>query len=391
MLLGGRSAANHGRQKTDRLQPVRTAENESGMLDIPFLVLTLLLVAVGLVMLFSASYARAYYEDGATPAHYFIRQGTVALAGIAMMLLISRVDYHLLGKFSKLIMAVAVLLLTLTLLIGTSEGGAKRWLNLGISFQPSEIAKLAVIILFADLMAKNRDRMHTLRYGFLPYLFVLGVIAGLLFLEPHMSATLIILGVGFVMMIIGGTNWKHLAVLALLGALLVAVYLLTKGYTGDRITAWMNPEADPTDKGYQTLQSQYAIGSGGFFGLGFGRSRQKYLYLPEEHNDYIFAIVCEELGFVGAVGIILLFCLLILRGFWIALHAADRFGLLLASGLSTLLAIQVFLNMGVVSNLLPSTGISLPFFSYGGTALLIQLAEMGIILSVSRWNKQKLG
>lgn len=379
--------AHQGKPERQIAQPEISVEG--GGLDAPFLLLTLVLVVIGLGMLFSASYARASYEEGHNAAHYFIRQGLVALAGIGLMLLISRLDYHLLGLFAKPIMAGVVILLVLTLVIGTSEGGAKRWLNLGISFQPSELAKLGVIILFAALMTKNAARMHTLRYGFLPYLGILGTVAALLFLEPHMSATLIILAVGFVMMILGGTNKKHLLILVLLGLALVAAYLLTKGYTGDRITAWMDPEADPTDKGYQTLQSQYAIGSGGFFGLGLGHSRQKYLYLPEEHNDYIFAIICEELGFVGAVSIILLFSLLILRGFWIALHARDRFGVLLAAGLSTLLAVQVFLNMGVVSNLLPSTGISLPLFSYGGTALLIQLAEMGIILSVSRWDKNK--
>lgn len=377
-----------GKPKKEIVRPF--GSEKQGSIDTPFLWLTLLLVSIGLIMLFSASYARASYEDASDPAHYFIRQGAVALVGLALMLLVSRMDYHWFGKMSKPFLALVLVLLVLTLAIGTEEGGARRWLNLGISFQPSELAKLAVILFFADSMARNRNRMQTLRYGFLPYLAVLGIVAALLFLQPHMSATLIILGVGFVMMILGGTNGKHLAVLVLLGVVLVAVYLMTKGYTGDRVTAWLDPEADPTDKGYQTLQSQYAIGSGGFFGLGFGKSRQKYLYLPEEHNDYIFAIICEELGFLGALSIIILFSLLILRGFWIALHARDRFGLLLAAGLSTLLAVQVFLNMGVVSNLLPSTGISLPLFSYGGTALLIQLTQLGMILSVSRRDKNNL-
>ena len=211
-----------------------------------------------------------------------------------------------------------------------------------------------------------------------------GIIAVLLYLEPHMSATLIILALGFILMTLGGTDWKYLVGLVILGCLLVAVYLLTKGYTGGRISAWLHPENDPLDKGLQVLQSQYAIGSGGLLGLGFGRGRQKYLYLPEEHNDYIFAIACEELGFVGAIGILILFALLIIRGYWIAMHARDRFSMLLAAGLTTLLALQVFLNVAVVTNLLPSTGISLPFFSYGGTALIMQLAENGIVLNVSR-------
>ena len=226
--------------------------------------------------------------------------------------------------------------------------------------------------------------MKTFKYGFLPYMVILGLIAILLFLEPHMSATIIILALGFVMMILGGTNWKFLAGLAVAGIVLVVVYLATKGYTADRIKAWLDPESYPLDEGLQILQSQYAIGSGGLLGLGFGKSRQKYLYLPEEHNDYIFAIVCEELGFVGAVGILILFAMLILRGYWIAMHARDRFSMLMAAGLTTLLAIQVFLNVAVVTNLLPATGISLPFFSSGGTALIMQLAENGIMLNISR-------
>ena len=221
-------------------------------------------------------------------------------------------------------------------------------------------------------------------HGFLPFLLILGVIAGLLYLQPHMSATMIILMLGFVMMLVGGSSWKYLGALIVAGAALAAIYLLTQGYTSDRIMAWRNPDAYASDEGYQILQSEYAIGSGGLLGLGFGKGRQKYLYLPEEHNDYIFAIACEELGFVGAIGILLLFSLLILRGFWIAIHAKDRFSMLLGVGLTTLLAIQVILNVAVVSNLLPSTGISLPFFSSGGTAVIMQLAECGIMLNISR-------
>lgn len=378
--------------ETDNLRKVRVVEDESGMLDIPFLILTLLLVAIGLIMLFSASYARAYNEDGSNPAKYFIRQGSLAAVGIVIMLVISRLNYQYFSKFSKPLLVVAIILLIGVLAVGRESNGAKRWIQLPFvgRFQPSEIVKLAVVMSFATLMTQYRDRMSDWRYGLLPYVVILGIIAVLLYMEPHMSATLIILAVGFVMMIIGGTKFKHLTLLGLAAVLLVGIYLMTKGYTGDRLAAWMDPESDPSDKGYQTLQSQYAIGSGGLLGLGFGKSRQKYLYLPEEHNDYIFAIVCEELGFVGAVCIIVLFALLIIRGYWIAMHARDRFGLLLASGLTTLLALQVALNVAVVSNLLPSTGISLPFFSYGGTALMIQLAEMGLILSVSRWNKNKL-
>ncbi len=375
------------RRKKDSLPQDQTAhvvEDDRGMIDVPYLILTLLLVAIGLIMLFSASYARAYYKTG-NAASYFISQLVFALLGVGVMFLFSRIPYAWYQKLALIILGVTLLLLALVPLIGVEVNGAKRWINLGFTqFQPSEIAKFAVVTSFAAIMSAHTRDMKTLKYGFAPYLVILGVIAGLLFLEPHMSATLIILALGFIMMILGGTNWKYLVGLALLGLALVAVYLLAKGYTASRIMAWLDPEAYPLDEGLQILQSQYAIGSGGLLGLGFGMSRQKYLYLPEEHNDYIFAIVCEELGFVGAVGILILFALLILRGYWIAMHARDRFSMLLVAGLTTLLALQVFLNVAVVTNLLPSTGISLPFFSSGGTALIMQLAENGIVLNVSR-------
>ena len=359
--------------------------DERGMLDVPYLVLTVLLTVIGLVMLFSASYASAISE-GLAPTHYFIRQGCFAAAGIAVMLLVSRLNYQAWRFLAFWVLGGAVLLLIAVAIpgIGVSHNGARRWIRIGVEFQPSEFAKLGVVLTFAAAMSVYRDKMKTFRYGVAPYVVILGIIAVLLYLEPHMSATLIILALGFILMTLGGTDWKYLVGLVILGCLLVAVYLLTKGYTGGRISAWLHPEDDPLDKGLQVLQSQYAIGSGGLLGLGFGRGRQKYLYLPEEHNDYIFAIACEELGFVGAVGILILFALLIIRGYWIAMHARDRFSMLLAAGLTTLLALQVVLNVAVVTNLLPSTGISLPFFSYGGTALIMQLAENGIVLNVSR-------
>lgn len=363
---------------------LRPVETDRGMIDVPYLVLTVLLVVIGLIMLFSASYARAYYKTG-NSAKYFISQLMFAVMGMGVLFLFSRIPYEWYRKLSLLILFVAVAILALVPLIGIEVGGATRWISLGFTrFQPSEIAKFAVITSFAAIMAAHTRDMKGFKYGFAPYMLILGVIAGLLYLEPHMSATLIILAVGFIMMILGGTNWRFLVGLVVVAVGLVAVYLLTKGYTADRIRAWLDPESDPLDKGLQILQSQYAIGSGGLTGLGFGRSRQKYMYLPEEHNDYIFAIVCEELGFIGAIGILMLFALLIIRGYWIAMHARDRYSMLLAAGLTTLLALQVFLNVAVVTNLLPSTGISLPFFSSGGTALIMQLAENGIVLNISR-------
>ena len=362
--------------------------DERGLLDLPFLLLTVLLVAIGLVMLLSASYARAYETENGNATYYFVRQAIFAVAGLFFMWLFSRWNYQVWRSLGVVILLASIVFLALVPLIGAREGGARRWLSLGIfSFQPSEIAKVGMVLAFAAMMSAWRDRMQTFRWGVLPYGLIMGIIAFLLYLEPHLSATIIFVATGGVMMFLGGTNKRWLLALAIVGAALVGVYLYTKGYSSDRITAWLHPEDDPLNKGYQVIQSRYAIGSGGLTGLGFGKSRQKYLYLPDEHNDYVFAIVCEELGFVGAATIILLFVLLILRGFWISMHARDRFGALVAAGLMTQLGLQVFLNIGVVSNFLPSTGISLPFFSYGGTALMVNLAEMGMVLGVSRQNK----
>ena len=364
--------------------------DERGMLDVPYLVLTMMLVGIGLVMLFSASYAWAINYD-LPSVYYFIRQAGFAAVGIGFMIFISRVNYQIwrFGSFWVLGISIFFLILVQIPGLGVTRNGATRWINIGFEFQPSEAAKMGMILTFANPMSVYRDKMQTFKYGVLPFGVILGIIAALLILQPHLSATVIFCATGATMMILGGTRVRWLIVGAAAAGVLVMLYLKLFGYTSDRIVAWQDPFKYADDKGYQIVQSLYAIGSGGLFGLGFGHSRQKYLYLPEAQNDYIFAIVCEELGIVGAVRIIVLFALLVIRGYWIALHARDRFGALVAAGLTTRLALQVFFNVGVVTNLLPPTGISLPFFSYGGTALMIQLAEMGIVLSISRWNTEK--
>ena len=379
--------------KHNRPELRQSQQSASGILDLPFLLLVVLLTLVGLLMMFSASYARAKWDTG-NSAYYFVRQAGFAAIGIGIMLVVGKLNYFIWYRTALLILAGSILLLILVPIAGVTVNGAKRWIQIGpIQFQPSEIAKLGMVLAFAAMMSVWQDKMESFQYGVIPYAGIMVVIAGLLFLERHLSATLIILLIGAMMMLIGGTKKQWLVLGLLLGVLFVYVYVNTKGYASDRITAWKDPWSDPLDNGYQAIQSRYAIGSGGFLGLGLGRSRQTYLYLPEEHNDYIFAIVCEELGFVGAIGILLLFAMLILRGYWIAIHARDRFGTLVVAGLTTKLAVQVFFNIGVVSGLLPPTGISLPFFSYGGTALMLQLFEMGIILAVSRWcvNRDSVG
>ncbi len=354
-------------------------------LDYPFLILVIVLMGIGLIMLFSASYATAYYENKAS-TYYFMRQGIFAIGGIAIMFVVSFMDYRRFRKYSPLLMVIAIALLIIVLLVGKGNYGEKRWIDLGLfQFQPSEVAKLAVIFMFSSMISVYSEKMHTFRYGVLPFIIILAVIGGLMYLEPHISGAILIVGVGAALMFIGGTHWGWFA--GAIGTAGVAGFAAISflDYARQRVQTWLNPFLDPKGDGYQIIQSLYAVGSGGLLGLGFGNSRQKYLYLPEAHNDFIFAIVCEELGFVGATIIIILFALLIIRGYWIALHARDKFGSLLAAGITTMVALQTVLNIGVVTGVLPVTGAALPFFSYGGTALLILLAEMGVVLSVSRY------
>ena len=355
-----------------------------GPVDAPFLVLTLIILAIGVIMILSASFARAYYTSG-DPTKYFTRQLIFAVSGVALMLITSRVSVRIFRFFSIWILLASIVMLALVPIIGISEGGAKRWISLGFTtFQPSEVAKLAIVLSFSQMVCVFKDKMKTFKYGVLPFVIILLLIVGLLYLEPHLSASVIIIALGAIMMFAGGTRlYWFIGGAGFVGA--AAYVTVTKmGYAADRIAAWRDPFSDPKGDGWQIIQSLYAIGSGGFLGLGLGQGRQKYLYLPEEHNDFIFSVVCEELGYVGALLIIILFALLITRGFWLALHARDRYGALVVTGLTSLLALQVFLNIAVVSNLIPCTGISLPFFSYGGTALWLQLCEAGIILSISR-------
>ena len=364
----------------------------AGRMDLPFLLLTLLLTIMGLVMLFSASFPSANYESG-DPAYYLKRQGLFALLGLAAMLAMARMDYHRLRGMAKILMYVSVFLLALVLVpgVGITQNRATRWLGKAgvLTFQPSEIAKLAIIVYFADSISKKKNLMENFKYGVRPYILILGFFAGLMLLEPHLSGTILIVGTGIVLMIVGGLDkrWIIGGISGVAAVGLIYVKLVEAGiisYGADRIRMWKDPWIDALDEGYQMCQSLIAIGSGGITGVGLGKGRQKFLYLPEEHNDFIFAVVCEELGLIGATLVMLVFALLILRGFWIALQARDRFGALLVVGVMTQISLQTFLNIAVVSGLVPATGISLPFFSYGGTALALQLFEMGIVLSVSR-------
>lgn len=358
-----------------------------GKMDLPFLSFVLILLTIGLVMLFSASYAYSlqYYGN----SYKFIsKQLIFAIGGVAAMLVISLIDYHRWRKFAWIVYALTAGLLVFLLIVPPMVSGmdVKRWFVLGpINFQPSEIAKFAIILLFSSLIAANYKLMDKL--GFISFLIaLLGGMALLVVLEPHLSATLLLLLIGAVLLVVGGIAKKYIITGAVFGVAAVGVFMLSGAisYVSDRLQYWLDPWSDATGAGYQTIQSLLAIGSGGLLGRGIGQSRQKYLWVPEPHNDFIFSIVCEELGLIGAVIIVLLFCLLIWRGFKIAMHAPDKFGSLMAIGLTFQVGIQAMLNILVVTNTIPNTGISLPFFSYGGSSLLILLCEMGIILSISR-------
>lgn len=384
-----------------------------GPLDLPFLMLVLILLGIGLVMLFSASYYTAFRDSkppvSNNPYFYITRQALYAAAGVAAMYVVSRINYQHFRWMAPLMLGVAIVLLIICYIPGLNApiNGQRRWLKLllvaGPTYQPSEIAKVAVVLFFAARLCK-RDTEHKKRFtkrtatgrtlnwlekiGFLelvPYGLVLVVVLGLVAFERHVSGALLVaVGAAAVLLVSGISLWWFIG-LGGAGAALVALMYATTGYVQRKFALWLDPwSADPQNEGFQFRQGMYSIASGGLLGRGLGESNQKYGFVPEPENDMIFSIVVEELGLVGAFLVLLLFALLILRGYWIALHARDKFGMLTTVGIITLLAAQVFFNVGVVTGLIPNTGISLPFFSYGGTALMIQLAEMGMILSISR-------
>ena len=363
----------------------------------------MILLVVGIVMMSSASYAWAYSEKDGDGLYYARNQAKMAVIGFGAMIFFMKMDYHnlknikipVIKKFNiaGLLYVFAALLLVLVLAIGNDEGGtmgAKRWLTLGpINFQPSEFAKLAIIVFFAYNMERDGKKMNTFKTGIMKYAGLMAVYALLLYKEPHLSGLILIVTISIAMILCGGANKKQFILLGA-AALALAVIIISwqaqveDSYVSKRIKSWNDPFADVLDDTWQTANSIIAIGSGGMFGLGLGNSRQKYMYLPETKNDFVFPIVCEELGFVGAFAIMMVFFLLIVEGFSIAVRCKDRFGMLIAVGITTQIGIQTVLNLAVVSNLVPNTGISLPFFSYGGTALIMQLAEMGIMLNISQ-------
>ena len=367
----------------------------TGSIDIPFLGLTIALLTIGLIMLFSASYPYAYYYKDSS-YYYFIRQIVFAVAGLVAMLLMSKINYKILKAIYKPVFVVTIALLVIVLFYHTNFKNFKRWIPLGpVTIQPSDLAKFTIILTLSVYISKYYKKMKTMKYGILIPVGIIAVFCGLIYLEHHLSCTILMFFIGACLMFAGGSDWKlfafGLAVIALLGFLVVSFPTLIENYAGERIVAWLDKDYDPLNGRWQTNNSLYAIGSGGFFGAGLGNSKQKYLYVSEPQNDFIFSIVCEELGFFGAAIIIALFAALVIRGLIISSRCKDKFGSLLVIGVVAQIGLQVVLNILVVTDTLPNTGFALPFFSYGGTAIFMLLFEIGVVLSVSRkTNQQKV-
>ena len=379
------------RQNTENEQPKETIIRLRGSVDRPFLILVVLLVLIGSAMVFSASYAYAEYHFN--DSLYFIRSQLRWVAvGFGFMILAMNFDYRWFQKLTMPAFFGTFGLLCLVPVIGKTVNGAKRWIvipGIGFQIQPSEMMKLALVMVLALYIAANRGQMKSFQYGILFPYSIIGTVCFVTALEKHLSATIILLAIGTLVIFIGGAPVKWLGIFMGSGAGLVGFAIMLFDYARRRVEYWLHPENDPGSAGYQLLQSLYAIGSGGALGTGLGNSRQKYLYLPESQNDFIFAIICEEFGFVGAVTIIVLFGLLLWRGIVIAMKAPDTYSSILTMGIISQIALQCIMNIAVVTGSMPVTGVSLPFFSYGGSSLIMLLVEMGMILSVSRYSYQQ--
>lgn len=355
--------------------------------DFMYFILVISLLSLGMIVMFSASSesARTEYND----VYFFLKRQMIAAGiGIFVMFFMANFNYKNLQVLALPSFLFCIFLLVLVLVIGTNTKGATRWLDLGfVSFQPSELLKISVILFFAQSLSVNGKMLKDFWRGLFPYLCVLGVVSLLLILQPHFSATVIIVLIGVSLLFLAGADLKHLIILGAGGLVGACLLIFTSEYRLKRLVSALDPFADKLGDGWQSVQSLYAIGSGGLFGLGLGRSRQKFLYIPEPHNDFVFSILCEELGFIGAFLVLTLFALLIYRGISIAMNAPNTFSSLTAMGITILIAIQVIINIAVVSALVPVTGMPLPFFSFGGTTLVINMAAMGIMLNISRYSK----
>ena len=358
-----------------------------GRMDFSILLVVTILCAFGLVMIFSASYYYAQHYSGANnDGFYYLKRQALYLAiGYPVMLVLSMLNYRVIERANYLAMGVSILLLIAVLLWGRDLNGGKRWLYIGpVSVQPSEVAKFGLMIYMCAFMSRHRGEMASVQKGMVPMLFAIVLIAGLIMLQPNMSMAVIVAFIGVVLLFLGGCDLRPLIVVGVIGIIGVVGLAFAQPYRIDRMTSFRNPELDPQGTGYQLLQSFYAIGSGGWFGKGLGNSYQKLLYMTYGESDFIFAILCEELGFVGGTIIILLYVYIVFRGMQISMRCRNRFGSLLSAGISIVFGFQVFVNIAVVTGLMPTTGQALPFISAGGTQLLVFLAAMGVLLNISR-------
>lgn len=358
-------------------------------IDYTLLITILLLLTIGLIMVLSASSPTSLAESG-NSYKYFVKQGIFAVVGLIAMTFISNIDYRFYKKFYKIAYIIAIILLAAVLVFGKTINNAKRWIYVteSLSFQPSELVKFCMIIFYAGILTKNREELKFFFKGWVKHILMLVPIIGLLIIEPHLSASVVIIGIVGIMMVIAGCKLWQIVVPAVgIGAPLAGILILKVkrfAHAVERITTFIDPWQDKLGAGYQVIQSLYAIGSGGLFGAGLGQSKQKYLYLPEPQNDFIFSVLAEELGFIGCTFVIILFAIFIWRGILIAMKSPDMFGSLVAIGITAMIGIQVIVNIAVVTSSMPATGMPLPFFSYGGTALVILLCQIGVLLNISR-------
>ena len=362
-------------------------KSKHGQVDFVIILMTVILVVVGIMMVTSSSYYSSINEDG-TPYRYLIRELIWVGSGSVLMWLGAVVDYHVYQKFGWALLAVSIILLVLVLTpLGITRNNAQRWIGVGeMTIMPGEVAKISAILFVAWFLSKKDDIILSFTKGILPLLVITGVYAGLVLKQPNMSTAIIICVIILGMMFVAGLKWRYLISLGALGIAGGALMILTDGtgYRMKRVMSFMDPFADPLDTGYQVVQSLMALGSGGLFGLGLGKSIQKNLYLPEPQNDFILAIIGEELGFVGIIILMIFFMILIYRGIVTAIKAPDRFGMLVASGITIMIAVQVLLNVAVVTSSMPPTGVTLPFISYGGNAMWLFMGSIGILLNISK-------
>ncbi len=367
------------------LRPMLGRNSQEKNIDYSLLVIILMLLAFGLIMVFSASSANAHYQFG-DATYFFKRQLIWAVVGIAVMLMTSKFSYKNIERYANLLFMISIVLLLLVLVIGIEVNGAKRWLGMGgFTFQPSEIVKITLVFFLAKSLTNNPHRTENLVDGFIRYMGIIVAIAGLVLLQPHMSGAMVIAIAGCVVLFASGFKIRYFVVSGMAALPLVLTLILSSDYRRKRLTSFLDPFKDKMDESWQIVQSLYAIASGGLYGMGLGQSRQKFLYIPEPQNDFIFAVICEELGFLGAIFVMFLFTLLIWKGINIARKAPDEFSCLVATGITSLIAVQVIMNIAVVTSSMPVTGVTLPFFSYGGTSLVILLVGMGVLLNISRY------